>query len=97
MGKEIKMIRKKYVVHVHEYDYFTGNKDTYKTFNTLKDALKYKNEASYFIESDHYSWACLYRPEWVWELDEPARAHKPLQVWLNEQHEGNLWSDDLPF
>ena len=91
------MIRKEYVVHVREYDYFTGSKDTYETFNILKDALKYKKEASYFIESDHYSKAYLYNPVWVWELDKPARPHKPLQVWLDEQHEGKLLSDYLPF
>ena len=91
------MIRKEYGVHVHEYDYFTGNKDTYKIFNSLKKALKYKKETTYFIDYDHYSEAYLHGPKWTWELDEPARAHKPLQVWLDEQHEGNFWSDDLPF
>ena len=88
------MIKKVYVVQVHEYDYFTGGKDTYKTFDTLKEALKYKKKETYFIESDHYSKASLYSPEWVWELDKSARAHKPLQVWLNEHHFTNY---DLPF
>lgn len=87
------MIKKVYVVEVHEYDYFTGSNSIYKTFNTLKDALEYKRKATYFIESDHYSKAYLYRPEWIWELDKPARAHKPLQVWLNEQRFTNY----LPF
>lgn len=80
------MIRKEYTVEVHEYDYFTGNKVTYKKFNTLKEALEYKRSETYFIESDHYSSACLYRPEWIWELDKPARAHKPLQAWRCEQN-----------
>lgn len=79
------MIRKEYTVEVHEYDYFTGNKFTYKKFNTLKEALKYKKSATWFIDSDQYSKAYLYRPEWVWELDKPARAHKPLEFY------------DLPF
>ena len=96
-AKEVKMIRKQYGVYVHEYDYFTGNKDTYKIFNSLKKALKYKKEATYFIDYDHYSEAYLHGPKWTWELDEPARAHKPLQAWLDEQHEGKLWSDYLPF
>ena len=62
----------------------------------MKDALKYKKEANYFIESDHYSRAYLYRPEWIWELDKPARAHKPYQVWLDEQLEKNIYVEYHP-
>ena len=91
------MIKKVYTVEVHEYDYFTGNKFTYKKFNTLKDALEYKRSKTYFIDSDSYSKAYLFRAEWIWELDKPARTHKPVQVWLNEQHEKDFYFDYLPF
>ena len=91
------MIRKEYIVYVHEYDCLTGSKSTSKIFNSLKKALKYKKETTYFIDYDHYSNAYLHGPKWTWELDEPARAHKPLQVWLDEQHEKDFYFDDLPF
>lgn len=82
------MIKKEYTVEVQEYHYFTGNSYGYIKFDTLKEALEYKRSKTYFIDSDCYSKIRLFRTEWVWKLDEPARPNKPLDLWHLEQELG---------
>lgn len=80
------MIKKVYIVQVRKFSCNIGETYSYREFDTLKEALKYKR-------TDNYGNIRLHGIKWVWKLDEPARPNKPLDLWHLEQELGVRFKD----
>lgn len=80
------MIEKRYIVEVRTFGCYIGETYSYREFDTLKKALEYK-------KSDNYGNVRLHGIKWAWELDEPARPNKPLELWRLEQELGVRFKD----
>lgn len=78
------MYNKKYIIVIHEYDFFVG--DSYKEISaaSIKEVAEIKKSATFYIDYDHYQKIEVIKPQWVFERPTHQSGHRPT-------------ADDLPW